>query len=37
MGVVVKSKVGDFEEEGREGFSRRLRKELTGGAPVIIC
>ena len=26
----MKSKVGDLEEDIREGFSRRLRKEMTG-------
>ena len=30
MGTVVKAKVGDLEEEIGEGFSRRLRKEMTG-------
>ena len=30
VGTVVKAKVGDLEEEVREGFLRRLRKELTG-------
>ena len=30
VGTVVKSKLGDMEEEIREGFLRRLRKEITG-------
>ena len=30
MGAVVKSKVGEFEEDIREVFLRRLRKEFTG-------
>ena len=30
LGTVVKAKVGELEEEVREEFSRRLRKELTG-------
>ena len=30
MGVVVKSKNGELEEEVRAGSSRRTRKELTG-------
>ena len=30
MGTVVKAKVCDLEEELREGFLRRLRKEFTG-------
>ena len=30
MGVVIKSKLGELEEEVREGFLRLLRKELTG-------
>ena len=30
MGTVVKAKVGELEEEIGEGFSRRLRKEMTG-------
>ena len=30
VGAVVKSKVGEMEEDIREGFSRRLRKEITG-------
>ena len=30
VGAVVKSKVGELEEDIREGFSRRLRKEITG-------
>ena len=28
--TVVKAKVGELEEEIREGFSRRLSKEMTG-------
>ena len=30
VGMVVKAKIGELEEEVREGFSRRMRKELTG-------
>ena len=30
VGTVVKAKVGELEEEIGEGFSRRLRKEMTG-------
>ena len=30
VGVVVKSKVGELENEVREGFSRRLRKNFNG-------
>ena len=30
VGTDVKAKVGDLEEEIREGFSRRSRKEMTG-------
>ena len=30
VGTVVKSKVGDLEEEVRAGNSRRMRRELTG-------
>ena len=30
VGTVVKANVGDLEEEVRDGFSRPLRKELTG-------
>ena len=29
MGAVVNAKVGDLEEDVREGLTRRLRKELT--------
>ena len=29
-GTVVKAKIGELEEEVREGNSRRMRKELTG-------
>ena len=29
VGKVVKAKVGELEEEVREGFSRRLRNDLT--------
>ena len=32
VGVVVKAKVGELEEEVREVFSRRLRKDMTGVA-----
>ena len=30
MGMVVKAKVGELEDEVREGFSRWMRKHLTG-------
>ena len=30
VGTVVKSKVGELEEEIREVFLRRLKKEMTG-------
>ena len=30
MGTVEKSKVGELGDEVREGFYRRMRKELTG-------
>ena len=30
VGTVVKAKVGELEMEIRDGFSRRLRKEMTG-------
>ena len=30
VGTVVKTKIGDLEEEVRAGISRRMRKELTG-------
>ena len=30
VGTVVKAKVGELEEEIREGFLRRLIKEMTG-------
>ena len=30
VGTVVEAKVGELEEEIREGFSRRFRKEMTG-------
>ena len=30
VGTVMKYKVGELEEDIREGFSRRLRKEMTG-------
>ena len=30
VGTLVKSKVGDLEEDTREGFSRGLRKDMTG-------
>ena len=29
VGMAVKAKVGDLEEDIREGFYRRLRKEMT--------
>ena len=30
VGTVVKSKIGELEEEVRAGSSRRTRKDLTG-------
>ena len=30
VGTVVKAKVGELEEDIREGFSRRLSKDITG-------
>ena len=30
VGTVVKAKIGEFEEEGRVGSARRMRKQLTG-------
>ena len=30
VGVLVKSKLGNLEDEVREGFSMRLSKEFTG-------
>ena len=30
VGTVIKSKIGELEEELREGSSIRMRKELTG-------
>ena len=30
VGAVVKAKVGDMDDEIREGFPRRLRKDMTG-------
>ena len=30
MVMVVKEKIGELEEEVREGFSNRMKKELTG-------
>ena len=30
LGAVFKAKIGELEEEVREGFLRRFRKELTG-------
>ena len=35
VGTVVKAKVGELEEEVREGFLRILRKELTGVVQVV--
>ena len=35
MGTVVKAKIGELEEEVREGFFRQLRKELTGVVQVV--
>ena len=36
VGMVVKAKVGELEEEIREGFSRRSRKEITGVVQEIV-
>ena len=36
MGKVVKAKVGELEEDIRELFSRRLRKEMTGVVQEIV-
>ena len=30
VGLLVKSKIGELEEDVREGSSRRMKKELTG-------
>ena len=30
VGTVVKANVGEMEEDIREGFLRKLRKEMTG-------
>ena len=30
VGTVLKAKVGELKEKVREGFSRRLRKQMTG-------
>ena len=30
VGTVVKTKIGELEEEVRAGISRRMRKDLTG-------
>ena len=35
VGTVVKSMLGELEEEARGGFPRRLRKELTGVVQVV--
>ena len=32
----MKAKLGDLEEEIREGFSRRLRKKMTGVAHEVV-
>ena len=34
--TVVKAKVGELEEEIREGFLRRLRKKMTGVAQEVV-
>ena len=36
VGTVVKALVGELEEDIREGFSRRLRKEITGMVQVVL-
>ena len=36
VGTVVKAKVGDLEEEIREGFLRRLRKEINGEVKEVV-
>ena len=36
VGTAVKTKVGKVEEEIREGFSTRLRKEMTGVVQEVI-
>ena len=35
MGTVVKTKVGELEDEAREIFTRRTRKELNGVAEAV--
>ena len=37
VGTVVMEKVGGLEEEIREGFSRQLKKELTGTMGRVVC
>ena len=36
VGTVVKAKVGELEEEIREGFLRRLSKEMTGVVQAVV-
>ena len=36
VGMVVKAKVGELEEDIRERFSRMLRKEITGVVQEIV-
>ena len=36
VGTVVKAKLGEMEEDIREGFSRRLGKEMTGVVQEVI-
>ena len=36
VGTVVKAKIGELEEEIREGFSMMLRKEMTGMAQEVV-
>ena len=36
VGVVVKVKVDELEEEIREGFLRRFKKEITGGVQEVV-
>ena len=36
VGKVVKSNVGELEEDTREGFSKRLRKNMAGVVQEIV-
>ena len=36
VGTDVKAKIGELEEEIREGFLRRLRKEMPGMAQEVV-